>query len=82
MAALGSAVYVGGGASLGLDDKGVETREFLKDVWRYTPDKGWSSGPPLPHPVAAAASASMGDTRWLLFGGDTGTHPTQYRPNR
>lgn len=72
VAALGGSLYVAGGASLGKAENGAETRSYLKDVWRYTPGKGWSEVAPLPQPLAAAPNAPLGDTHWLLLGGDNG----------
>lgn len=72
MAELGNSVYVAGGATLGKDETGAETRTYLKDVWRYTPGKGWSQAEDLPQPLAASPNAPMGDTHWLLLGGDNG----------
>ncbi|MFM1920032.1 MAG: hypothetical protein RLZZ303_1666 [Candidatus Hydrogenedentota bacterium] len=72
MAELGNSVYVASGAALSKGADGAEQREYLTDVWRYTPGNGWSQAPPLPHATVAAASTTEGDARWLIHGGDTG----------
>ena len=72
MAELGGSLYVVGGMGLSNGADGKEFRTLLSDAWRYTPGKGWSEAPPLPHPLAGAAASSVGNMHLLLYGGETG----------
>ena len=68
----GIAIYLIGGARLVPGD-GKAVREWLHDVWRYTPGKGWNRLADLPRAVVAAPSpAPFVSGRLLVFGGDDG----------
>ncbi|RFM27475.1 sodium:solute symporter family transporter [Deminuibacter soli] len=64
--------YVMGGVHL----NAAGTREYLQDVWRYTPGKGWLRMADLPQVLAAAPSPAFnaGQSHLLLFGGDDGAN--------
>ena len=56
------------------------TRRYLRDAWRYHPERGWKRLADLPRPCAAAASPAPGvDGRLLLLGGDDGSL-ARFRP--
>lgn len=68
------AFWLIGGTDLvvGKDDKAV--RRYLKDAYRYDPDKGWKQIADFPYPVVAAPSPAPTDaTGFFIFGGDDGT---------
>jgi N-acetylneuraminic acid mutarotase len=49
-------------------------REYLKDAYKYTHQKGWEKLPSLPHAVVAAPNPAYGGKKdeLLIFGGDDG----------
>lgn len=85
-AAQGGAFYLFSGVSLSAAPDGSAKRTYLKDAYRYQPNKGWTRVADLPHPVAAAPTpaAAFGKTQILIFGGDDGSkagfQPVQAHP--
>jgi N-acetylneuraminic acid mutarotase len=71
-AALGSDLYVFGGAAIGAGADGKPVRTYLKDGWRYRVKGGWSKVASLPHPLVAAPALALSATRLAIFGGDDG----------
>ncbi|HVU56167.1 MAG TPA: sodium/solute symporter [Puia sp.] len=69
-------VYIFGGVHV-KDPEG--TREYLKDCWKYRPEKGWIRVADLPHPLAAAPTPAYqaGESHLVLFGGDDGSMASQ-----
>lgn len=65
----GSDFYLFSGAEL---ENGA--RDYLKDAYRYEPDKGWKKLTDLPSSVTAAPSPaySAGQSNLMIFGGDDG----------
>jgi len=66
---IGEAFYLFSGASL-QDGK----REYLKDAFRYLPEKGWTKIADLPNPVVAAPATAYAQDKshLVVFGGDDG----------
>ena len=68
------AFYLCSGVSLsaGLDAK--PQRTYLRDAYRYRPKNGWTRVSDLPRPAVAAASPapSLGQSCFLVLGGDDG----------
>lgn len=85
-AAQGGAFYLFSGVSLSAAPDGSPKRSYLKDAYRYQPNKGWTRLADLPHPVAAAPTpaATFGKTQIVIFGGDDGSkagfQPVQAHP--
>ncbi|MGH9936175.1 MAG: sodium:solute symporter family transporter, partial [Blastocatellia bacterium] len=85
-AAQGGAFYLFSGVSLSAAPDGSPKRTYLKDAYRYEPNKGWTRLADLPHPVAAAPTpaATFGKSQILIFGGDDGSkagfQPVQDHP--
>lgn len=72
--AAGGAFYLFSGAALRADKDGRPEREWLKDAYRHTPDKGWEKLPDMPHvAVAAASPALMFQDALLVVCGDDGS---------
>lgn len=64
----GNAVYLLSGVEL-IDGQ----RQYLKDAFKYVPEKGWEQIQDLPSAVAAAPSpAYFANEQLLVFGGDDG----------
>jgi N-acetylneuraminate epimerase len=73
-AALDDSFYLIGGADLRIGADGRPARVWLRDVYAYTPHKGWRRLADLPRPVVAAPSPAIATpTRLLIFGGDDGS---------
>lgn len=76
--------YLFGGARLVPGPNGQPIREWLRDAWRYTPEKGWQRLADLPRSSVAAPSPAptVGDCL-LVLGGDDGSQvdvaPTAHR---
>ncbi len=72
-----------GGAALTAGTNGKPAREWLRDVWRYTPGKGWERLADLPRPAVAAPSPMPNLGGCLLLGGDDGAQisvgPTEHK---
>jgi len=85
-AAQGDAFYLFSGVSLSATPDGSPKRTYLKDAYRYEPNKGWTRLADLPQPVAAAPTpaAAFGKAQILIFGGDDGSkagfQPVQAHP--
>lgn len=62
------------GVRLSAGPDGKPLREYLRDAWRYTPDRGWKRLADLPRSAAAAASPAplVADSRLLVISGDDG----------
>ena len=68
------AFWLVGGADLVVDKGDVVKRRYLKDAYRYDPDKGWTRIADLPHPVVAAPSpAPIDESGFFILGGDDGS---------
>lgn len=74
--ALDGSFYLASGVALHRGADGAPVRQYLKDVYRYTPTRGWARLADLPRPVAAAPSpaATLGTSRLAIVGGDDGAH--------
>ncbi|HYF35286.1 MAG TPA: hypothetical protein VD994_08370, partial [Prosthecobacter sp.] len=76
LATLGShdgAVYLFSGARLKAGPDGKPVREWLKDAYRFTPNRGWTKIADLPRvAVAAPSPAPVVDGKLLIIGGDDG----------
>lgn len=72
-----SGFFLFGGCALepvGGTGEPVVKRRYLRDAWRYHPERGWKRLADVPRPCAAAASpAPVVDGRLLLLGGDDGS---------
>jgi N-acetylneuraminic acid mutarotase len=65
--------WVIGGVDLVAKGEATE-RRYLKDAYRYEPDKGWKRLPDLPYATAAAPSPAPSDaTGVYVLGGDDGS---------
>jgi N-acetylneuraminate epimerase len=68
------AFFVLGGAALEAEPGGKMTRQYLRETWRYRPDRGWQRLADLPKPnVAAPSPAPVIGGRILLLAGDDGS---------
>jgi N-acetylneuraminic acid mutarotase len=74
-AALGGSFFLAGGTDLVAGSDGKPQRIYLKDAYRYTPAQGWKRIADLPRPSVAAPSPAptLGETMFLILGGDDGT---------
>lgn len=73
MVALDDGVYLASGAELLPDGRGVATRRFLADAYRYHPETGWKAVADPPRPFVAAPAAAWGGEHLFVFGGDDGS---------
>jgi len=73
-AAQDGAFFVVSGVDLVHGDDDTVKREYLRDGYRYRPGEGWTRIADLPRAVAAAPTpaVSLGQTHFLVLGGDTG----------
>jgi len=68
------AFWLVGGANLVVGKGEKIERRYLKDAYRYDPDKGWKRIADLPHPVVAAPSPAPTDNSgFYVLGGDDGS---------
>jgi N-acetylneuraminic acid mutarotase len=68
----GGSFFLFSGAELKAKE-GQTQREYLRDAYSFTPNKGWKKLRDLPHAVTAAPSPAYNTKRSLLiFGGDDG----------
>jgi N-acetylneuraminate epimerase len=73
-AAHNGSLFVMGGASLDSCPDGKMRRSYLKEIWSYRPDNGWTPHAPMPKPaVAAPTPAPVIDGHLLVLGGDDGS---------
>lgn len=73
MATHNGSVYLISGAALKAGVNGKAEREWLDDVWSFTPEKGWQKRAAMPRvAVAAPSPAPVVDGRILVMGGDDG----------
>ena len=74
-ASVGKSFYLAGGTDLAPDAKGQPVRTYLKDVYRFTPGRGWKRVADMPNPVVAAPTPAplAGKTGFLIVGGDDGS---------
>ncbi len=74
MACIDDSVYLVGGASLKRGDDGKAEREYLKDVWQYQPNQGWTRRHDLPTPRAAMPTPlPCWNNSLLVLSGDDGS---------
>ncbi|QEC45246.1 sodium:solute symporter family transporter [Pseudobacter ginsenosidimutans] len=72
---LNNELYVFSGAHLYKDNADQQLkRKYLKDAWKYNPEKGWQQLADLPEPAVAAPSPAFafGQSHLLIAGGDHG----------
>lgn len=72
----GDSFYLFSGARLFPTD-GKAAREYLRDAWKYSPNRGWTRLADLPRPAVAAASPAplvSGGSNLLVLSGDDGAH--------
>lgn len=68
------AFWMVGGVDLIVGKNGLPERKYLKDAYRYDPDKGWKRIADLPHAVTAAPSPAPTDPLgFYILGGDDGS---------
>lgn len=73
MATFEGSVYLFSGAALRAGADGKAARDWLRDAWRFRPDKGWQQLQNLPHvAVAAPSPLPLRERKLLLIGGDDG----------
>jgi N-acetylneuraminate epimerase len=66
--------WIIGGAALSKGPDGKPQRRYLKDVWTFSRETGWSRLPDLPNPCVAAPSPAPDFGQGpLILGGDDGT---------
>jgi solute:Na+ symporter, SSS family len=74
------------GVELEGDAQGKPVRRYLNDAYSYQPDHGWKRIADLPRPAAAAPTpaASLGQSSFLILGGDDrskqGFQPPEQHP--
>jgi N-acetylneuraminate epimerase len=72
-AAIGDNVFLAGGVALSTGSDGKPVRQYLQDVFIYSPRKGWDRAADLPTPLAASPSPAWVHGNVLsVIGGDTG----------
>ncbi len=71
----GGAFFLVSGAELSGDAQGKPVRRYLTDAYRFTPDAGWKRIADVPRPVVAAPSPAppLGQSHFLVLGGDDGS---------
>ncbi len=68
------AFWIVGGVDLVVGKGEKIERRYLKDAYRYDPDKGWKRVADLPYPVVAAPSPAPADASgFYILGGDDGS---------
>lgn len=73
-AAQDGAFFIAGGAELSAGTDGKALRHYLRDTWRYQPDRGWSRMADTPVAIAAAPAIPYGQSHIFVFGGDDGSN--------
>ncbi len=72
--------YLFSGAALHRGNDGKPERDWMRDAFRYTPERGWERLPDLPRPAVAAPSPAPAVADGLLvIGGDDGKN-AGFRP--
>lgn len=67
------AFYLMSGTALHAGEDGKPARTYLKDAWKYAPERGWEKLADLPRAtVAAPSSAPVVNGRIWVLGGDDG----------
>jgi len=79
-----AAFWMVGGVDLIVGNDEKVKRKYLRDAYRYDPDKGWKQIADPPHPIAAAPSpAPTVASGFVILGGDDGSQvkvvPDQHR---
>ncbi|MGH7574366.1 MAG: sodium:solute symporter family transporter, partial [Longimicrobiales bacterium] len=74
-AAVDGAFYLFSGVELRPNPRDGLSHRFLRDAFRYIPERGWQRLADLPWPVAAAPSPAVpyGASHLLVFGGNDGS---------
>lgn len=73
-ASFDGAFWLVGGADLVIGKGGKVERRYLKDAFRYDPDRGWKRLADLPRPAVAAPSPAPADgSGFFILGGDDGS---------
>lgn len=67
--------YLFSGAALSAGEDGRPVRSYLRDAYRYDPERGWRRLSDLPRPAVAAPTPApaWGTSGLLILGGDAGT---------
>ncbi len=77
------AFWLAGGTDLVAGKDGKAERRYLKDAYRYDPDRGWKRVADLPRPAVAAPSPAPADgSGFFLLGGDDGANVGFTPPER
>ena len=71
----GQSFFLASGVELGGDAQGKPVRRYLRDAYRYQPGHGWKRLADLPRAAVAAPTPAplLGDSAFLVLGGDDGT---------
>ncbi|MBM4088439.1 MAG: sodium:solute symporter, partial [Planctomycetes bacterium] len=78
------AFFLVSGAALLADSQGKPVRRYLRDAYRYQPGRGWSRVADLPCAAVAAPTPApaVGQSTFLVLGGDDGTLVNLQPPDR
>ncbi|MFZ5833476.1 MAG: sodium:solute symporter family transporter [Planctomycetota bacterium] len=68
-------LFLASGAELSADGQGNPVRQYLRDAYRYQPERGWRRVADMPRAAVAAPSPApaLGQSTFLILGGDDGT---------
>lgn len=83
-AAQDQAFFLMSGVELSGDAQGRPVRRYLKDAYRYHPNRGWSRVADLPRAAVGAPTPApaLGPSRLLILGGDDGSRVNFQPPER